>query len=51
MLQVSDHLDTVEADKYKSKTQIKQLTEENTWLRNELEIVLNKLQVSILHMN
>ena len=46
MLTLSSHLNTLESEKQRSKTLIKRLCQENTWLRDELANTQSKLQLS-----
>lgn len=43
---LAQHLQVVEAEKSKLKTQVKRLCQENSWLREELEQTQQKLQTS-----
>lgn len=46
MIALAGHLQTVEAEKQKLRTQVKRLCQENAWLRDELANTIQKLQVS-----
>ena len=43
---LATHLQTVEAEKQKLRSQVKRLCQENTWLRDELASTQQKLQAS-----
>lgn len=46
MLALSSHLQNVEAEKQKLRTQVRRLCQENAWLRDELANTQQKLQAS-----
>jgi kinesin light chain len=46
LIQLSNYLQTVEAEKQKIKSQVKRLCQENAWLRDELAAAQKKLQES-----
>ncbi|XP_012149488.1 kinesin light chain isoform X2 [Megachile rotundata] len=46
MIELVNHLQTVEAEKQKLRTQVKRLCQENAWLRDELAGTQQKLQAS-----
>ena len=43
MMQLGNHLQNLEADKQKLRTQVKRLCQENAWLRDELASTQKKL--------
>ena len=45
-MQLSSHLQSIEAEKQKIKSQVKRLCQENAWLRDELAAAQKKLQES-----
>ena len=46
MVSLSNHLNSLESDRQRSKALIKRLCQENAWLRDELANTQNKLQMS-----
>lgn len=46
MLALASHLQNVEAEKQKLRTQVRRLCQENAWLRDELANTQQKLQAS-----
>ena len=46
MMQLSNYLQSIEAEKQKIKSQVKRLCQENAWLRDELAAAQKKLQES-----
>ncbi len=46
MSALASHLQTVEAEKQKLRSQVKRLCQENAWLRDELATTQQKLQVN-----
>lgn len=44
MMALANHLQTVEAEKQKLRTQVKRLCQENAWLRDELAAAQQRLQ-------
>lgn len=46
MIALASHLQKVEAEKQKLKTQVRRLCQENAWLRDELANTQHKLQTS-----
>lgn len=46
MIALASHLQNVEAEKQKLRTQVRRLCQENAWLRDELANTQQKLQAS-----
>ena len=46
MVSLANHLQIVEAEKQKLRTQVRRLCQENAWLRDELANTQQKLQAS-----
>ena len=51
MAALAGHLQAVEAEKQKLRSQVKRLCQENAWLRDELASTQQKLQVGLLSSN
>ena len=47
MMALGHHLNMVEAEKQKLRSQVKRLCQENAWLRDELASTQQKLQVGL----
>ena len=47
LLQLEHHLDDLDSDTYKLLLQVQRLTEENSWLRDELSLTEKNLQTSL----
>lgn len=46
MMALASHLQNLEAEKQKLKTQVRRLCQENAWLRDELNSTQQQLQAS-----